>query len=165
MSLLEILVELLRFGWTITSDFIIILCLWQETYPTESKNNKCILNRYIFSVFFCRVSSFVISILIFLSSSINERIELKKKLECKPFRWYLKHVYPELLIPTNEGGPGGALKQGVACLDSMGHLLDGNVGLYPCHDTGGNQVIIIILGLNFFVSKFCQTNNTDSNLI
>ena len=67
-------------------------------------------------------------------------MELKRQLHCKPFSWYLKHVYPELVIPTSEGGPGGALKQGTACLDSMGHLLDGNVGLYPCHDTGGNQV-------------------------
>lgn len=72
--------------------------------------------------------------------SIQDRLELKRKLHCKPFSWYLKNVYPELVIPTSEGGPGGALKQGNACLDSMGHLLDGNVGLYPCHDSGGNQV-------------------------
>ncbi|KAK0165728.1 hypothetical protein PV328_004227 [Microctonus aethiopoides] len=71
--------------------------------------------------------------------NIQDRMELKRKLHCKPFSWYLKNVYPELVIPTSEGGPGGALKQGSACLDSMGHLLDGNVGLYPCHDTGGNQ--------------------------
>ncbi|XP_003699412.1 polypeptide N-acetylgalactosaminyltransferase 2 isoform X1 [Megachile rotundata] len=71
--------------------------------------------------------------------NIQDRMELKRKLHCKPFSWYLKNVYPELVIPTSEGGPGGSLKQGPACLDSMGHLLDGNVGLYPCHDTGGNQ--------------------------
>lgn len=75
-----------------------------------------------------------------MNFSIQDRMELKRKLHCKSFSWYLKNVYPELLIPTSEGGPGGSLKQGAACLDSMGHLLDGNVGLYPCHDTGGNQV-------------------------
>lgn len=76
--------------------------------------------------------------------SIQDRMELKRRLHCKPFSWYLKNVYPELVIPTSEGGPGGSLKQGTACLDSMGHLLDGNVGLYPCHDTGGNQVSIFV---------------------
>ncbi|CAB0043726.1 unnamed protein product [Trichogramma brassicae] len=71
--------------------------------------------------------------------NIQNRLELKRHLHCKPFSWYLKYVYPELIIPTSEGGPGRSLKQGTACLDSMGHLLDGSVGLYPCHDTGGNQ--------------------------
>jgi hypothetical protein len=71
--------------------------------------------------------------------SIHDRMELKRKLHCKPFNWYLKNVYPELILPASDGGPGGSLKQGTACLDSMGHLLDGNVSLYPCHDTGGNQ--------------------------
>ncbi|XP_014209990.1 polypeptide N-acetylgalactosaminyltransferase 2-like [Copidosoma floridanum] len=72
--------------------------------------------------------------------NIQERLELKRKLHCKPFSWYLKYVYPELIIPTKNGGPGGSLRQGAVCLDSMGHLLNGTVALYPCHDTGGNQV-------------------------
>lgn len=31
------------------------------------------------------------------------------------------------------------LRQGIFCLDTMGHLLDGVVALYQCHHTGGNQ--------------------------
>ena len=26
------------------------------------------------------------------------------------------------------------------CLDTLGHLLDGSVGVHPCHNAGGNQV-------------------------
>ena len=26
------------------------------------------------------------------------------------------------------------------CLDTLGHMVDGHVGIYSCHGTGGNQV-------------------------
>lgn len=66
-------------------------------------------------------------------------MELRKRLQCKPFKWYLQHIYPELNIPHAITAKVGEVRQGIFCLDTMGHLLDGVVALYQCHHTGGNQ--------------------------
>ncbi|XP_013142417.1 PREDICTED: polypeptide N-acetylgalactosaminyltransferase 2-like [Papilio polytes] len=71
---------------------------------------------------------------------ISERVRLREKLHCKPFRWYLKKVYPELQVPTLETSDNThVIRQGPRCLDTMGHLVDGTLGMYPCHNSGGNQ--------------------------
>ncbi|XP_018331841.1 polypeptide N-acetylgalactosaminyltransferase 2 [Agrilus planipennis] len=70
---------------------------------------------------------------------ISERLELRNRLQCKPFRWYLDNVYPQLKIPHSTSSSYGSLRQGIYCLDTMGHLIDGTVALYQCHNTGGNQ--------------------------
>lgn len=70
----------------------------------------------------------------------------------------MESVYPELVVP--ESPQIGTLRQGAYCMDTLGHLIDGTVGnirlidisnifksvtrinvlgLYQCHDTGGNQ--------------------------
>jgi len=41
---------------------------------------------------------------------LTERLELKEKLKCKDFSWYLNYVYPELEIPGMEGRKGAKEK-------------------------------------------------------
>ena len=71
--------------------------------------------------------------------SLESRIALREELQCKPFSWYLTHVYPDLRVPDAEDISFGSIRQGSLCLDTLGHLSDGLVGLYSCHGAGGNQ--------------------------
>ena len=58
--------------------------------------------------------------------SIDDRVALREHLHCKPFKWYLDNVYPELTVP--ESHAIGTLRQGPYCIDTLGHLVDGTVG-------------------------------------
>ncbi|CAO1361295.1 unnamed protein product [Diamesa hyperborea] len=69
--------------------------------------------------------------------NIDDRLALKVNLQCKPFKWYLENVYPELVVPETQAK--GSIRQGPYCIDTLGHLVDGTCGLYQCHETGGNQ--------------------------
>ena len=74
-----------------------------------------------------------------LSFSIESRTALREELQCKPFSWYLTHVYPDLRVPDAEDISFGSIRQGSLCLDTLGHLSDGLIGVYSCHGAGGNQ--------------------------
>ncbi|XP_015605302.1 putative polypeptide N-acetylgalactosaminyltransferase 9 isoform X2 [Cephus cinctus] len=73
---------------------------------------------------------------------VSERKALRKKLDCKSFKWYLDNIYPELFIP-GEAVASGEIRQLVSsvCIDSPGKPEDLHqpVGLWPCHGQGGNQ--------------------------
>lgn len=74
-------------------------------------------------------------------------MELKKKLGCKPFKWYLENVYPELKVPATVDLFVGSIRQGDYCLDTLENHIGKTPGLYLCHDFGGNQVIILLFVL------------------
>ena len=58
--------------------------------------------------------------------SIDDRLALKVNLQCKPFKWYLENVYPELVVPETQAK--GSIRQGPYCIDTLGHLVDGTCG-------------------------------------
>jgi polypeptide N-acetylgalactosaminyltransferase len=89
--------------------------------------------------------------------NIQERLTLKRRLGCKPFSWYLKNVYPELRVPQSSDAAFGALQQGQKCLDTMGQAQNNPLHMYPCHNTGGNQVsntVRLFFSL-FYSNHFC----------
>lgn len=84
---------------------------------------------------------------------ISERTELRERLKCKPFKWYLENVYPELKVPGGGDLAFGSITQDNTCVDTLGHFADGTLGVFPCHFAGGNQ--------EFSMSKDGQIRHLD----
>jgi len=73
---------------------------------------------------------------------VSSRKELRKALKCKSFKWYLDTVFPELFIPGDSVASGEIRNpSSLLCLDSAirPNDLHKPVGLWPCHNQGGNQ--------------------------
>jgi polypeptide N-acetylgalactosaminyltransferase len=76
---------------------------------------------------------------------VSDRIELRRRLKCKPFSYFVKEIYPELFIPGEAVAYGEIRNEAEGhismCLDSSARKSDFHkpLGLYPCHGSGGNQ--------------------------
>ncbi|XP_011862534.1 PREDICTED: polypeptide N-acetylgalactosaminyltransferase 1 isoform X2 [Vollenhovia emeryi] len=72
-----------------------------------------------------------------LIGDISKRLELRRKLRCKSFKWYLNNIYPEKFIPDENAIAYGRirLRNRRLCLDNLQHEEDKpyNLGLYNCH--------------------------------
>ncbi|XP_049824738.1 polypeptide N-acetylgalactosaminyltransferase 5 isoform X2 [Aethina tumida] len=72
---------------------------------------------------------------------VTARKELREKLKCKNFRWYLENVYPESQMPLEYYYLGDIRNMATRnCLDTMGRKSGENLGMTYCHNLGGNQV-------------------------
>ncbi|KAG9469260.1 hypothetical protein GDO78_020931 [Eleutherodactylus coqui] len=77
---------------------------------------------------------------------VTERRQLREKLRCKSFKWFLENVYPEVHVPEDNPGHFGMLKnKGMSdhCFDynpaSEQDVTGQKIILYPCHGMGQNQ--------------------------
>lgn len=73
---------------------------------------------------------------------LSKRNELRQRLQCKNFTWYLNNVFPEVYVPDLNPPLSGFLKNvgRRACLDVGENNLGGKpLIMYTCHGLGGNQ--------------------------
>ena len=73
---------------------------------------------------------------------ISSRKKLRENLNCKSFKWYLDNIFPELFIPGDAVASGSIRNIDThICIDSNAKPADLHkpVGLWPCHNQGGNQ--------------------------
>ncbi|CAF1312864.1 unnamed protein product, partial [Didymodactylos carnosus] len=105
-------------------------------------------NKRLVEVWLDKYKDFVYSIMPELRNvnggDVTERLELREKLKCKDFRWYLENIYPESSMPVDFHHVGALRNEAYGCLDSLGYDSENgvnqNAGLFPCHNQGGNQI-------------------------
>lgn len=72
---------------------------------------------------------------------LTKRLELRKRLKCKSFKWYMENIYPEQKTPSEDYEAYGEVRnpQTGMCLDTMARTVGSELGVSPCHRMGGNQ--------------------------
>lgn len=73
---------------------------------------------------------------------LSKRFEIKRRLQCKNFTWYLNNIYPEAYVPDLNPVISGYIKSvgQPLCLDVGENNQGGKpLILYTCHGLGGNQ--------------------------
>lgn len=72
---------------------------------------------------------------------VSSRKELRERLKCNSFRWYLENIYPESQMPLEYYYLGEVRNVKTQnCLDTMSRKSGEKVGVSYCHGLGGNQV-------------------------
>ncbi|XP_059822514.1 polypeptide N-acetylgalactosaminyltransferase 13 [Hypanus sabinus] len=105
-----------------------------------NKNNRRLAEVWMddFKYFFYIISPGVVKV---DYGDVSARKQLRERLKCKSFSWYLENIYPDSQIPRHYYLLG-EIRNVVTnqCLDNMGRKENEKVGIFNCHGMGGNQV-------------------------
>jgi len=98
------------------------------------------------------------------AGDVSSRLNLRKRLKCNSFKWFLDTVYPDLFVPSLTVYGRGSFQNPASdlCLDSFGkadHYHTVKAGLYHCHHQGGNQVWIFTDDCRILQGDFCLEND------
>uniref|UniRef100_A0A915CCR0 Polypeptide N-acetylgalactosaminyltransferase n=2 Tax=Parascaris univalens TaxID=6257 RepID=A0A915CCR0_PARUN len=93
---------------------------------------------------------------------ISAQLELRKRLHCKSFKWYMEKVaydviYSYPFLPENHVWGEAKNLRTSKCIDTMGRAIPGIVGATPCHGHGGNQLIRLNKKGQLTQGEWCMT--------
>ncbi|XP_075266180.1 polypeptide N-acetylgalactosaminyltransferase 1-like isoform X2 [Convolutriloba macropyga] len=71
---------------------------------------------------------------------ISDRLALKERLNCKPFKWYLDNIWPGSQFNLDLSNFGQIRNKLSECLDTMSRSDGATAGYSTCHNQGGNQI-------------------------
>lgn len=92
--------------------------------------------------------------------NITERLQLRERLQCKSFEWYLENIYPESLVPLKYFSLGWVRnRESGMCLDVMGRKAGEKVGFLSCHNMGGNQAFSYTGKKELMADDLCLDTN------
>ncbi|CEF65829.1 Polypeptide N-acetylgalactosaminyltransferase 1 [Strongyloides ratti] len=97
---------------------------------------------------------------------LSERHELRKRLKCKSFKWYLQNVIPEQYVPHEHSLFYGSIsnKKTGFCLDTLQRPEEAykKVGVYPCQNNANTELFGLTFD-NILRREECCINSSTEN--
>ncbi|CAK9291983.1 unnamed protein product [Gordionus sp. m RMFG-2023] len=95
---------------------------------------------------------------------VSDRIALRKRLNCKSFKWYLENVYPEKFVPDENVLAHGKVKNIATqiCLDMLGKNTEKSqtLSMFSCQSRSSEELFSLAKDGKLRAEDSCATCNT-----